>query len=402
MPQKQGRLPLYRDALRDAPRHWHPDGHPGLWWDKFCDLWVQNDQPGQGNWSVGVRTSRDRIVSSSEKLPKDEDQLWTGKAEWILSLLHARRDNRLVAPEATTEARLELGDPDRLATARTRLEALWQASGAAMVELELTAPFVTGTGYEHPTENGFLFHHSLGVPYLPGSMLKGLTRSFAVHWEDVDGEEIARIFGPPPASGALSVGSLVFFDALPTVPVKLCIEVMTPHYQPWYRAADAAARPPADWYDPTPIPFLALAPGAHFLFAVGPRRASNPQDVEDAKRALAWLEEALDWLGAGAKTAIGFGRFEEAGARQQRDAALGQEAAKARASAPAAGASPATRGPRNVPERVLGPARDFPVGTRVLYAGDAATVIDYDVQFLVLEFEDGERETVAPGEVERI
>ncbi len=389
MPQKQGRLPLYEEALRDAPRHWHPDGHPGLWWDKFCDLWV-------GNYDK----LEEQLVQEAGGGRAKETR--AGKAEWIVTLLHQRQRNGLVAADATTEARLELGDPDRLTTARTRLEALWQASGAAMVELELTAPFVTGTGYEHPTENGFLFHHSLGVPYLPGSMLKGLTRSFAVQWEDIDGEEIARVFGPPPASGALSVGSVVFFDALPTVPVKLTMEVMTPHYQPWYQADRPAARPPADWYDPTPIPFLALAPGARFLFAVGPRRPQNPQDRKDTETARAWLEKALDWLGAGAKTAIGFGRFEKAGARQQRDAALAKEAAKARASAPAAGRLPSAGEPASVAARVLGPARDFPKGTRVQYGDEEAVVVDYEGEDLVLEFEDGERETVDHGDVERI
>ncbi|HFD16935.1 MAG TPA: hypothetical protein ENJ38_11615, partial [Rhodospirillales bacterium] len=72
-----------------------------------------------------------------------------------MTLLHRRQRNGLVAPEASTEASLELGDAARLGAARERLQKLWQANGAETVELELTAPFVTGTGYEHPTENGF-------------------------------------------------------------------------------------------------------------------------------------------------------------------------------------------------------------------------------------------------------
>ncbi len=401
MPQKQGRLPLYGDAHRDAPCHWHPAGHPGLWWDKFCDLWMTFDQASPASWGLGDRTSHDRIVPPRRKLPKGEDRLWTGKAEWILSLLHKRPANRLVAPEASTEASLELGDVARLAAAQQRLGALWEASGAETKELELTAPFVTGTGYEHPTENGFLFHHSLGVPFLPGSALKGLARSYVKQWLDESDEIVARIFGPPPASGALSVGSVIFFDAIPVTPVKLTMEVMTPHYQPWYQTAEPAARPPADWYDPVPIPFLALAPGARFLFAVGPRRASRPEDVEDAKRAFAWLEEALDWLGAGAKTAIGFGRFEENGQRAKRDEALAGETAKAKASAPVAPARPAARAPRTVAERVLGPARDFPKGTEVEVQGETGVVVGVEDGKLLVDF-DGEVEPVDPRDARKI
>ena len=393
MPQKQGRLPLYRDALRDAPRHWHPDGHPGLWWDKFCDLWVAE----YSDLEQQVVQERGQGRSEIKR---------TGKAEWISTLLHERQRNGLVAADATTQARLELGDSGRLAAARQRLEALWQASGAAMVELELTAPFVTGTGYEHPTENGFLFHHSLGVPFLPGSALKGLARAWAHDWghwpnKETRDKEIARIFGPPPASGALSVGSVVFFDALPTAPVKLTMEVMTPHYQPWYQADRPAARPPADWYDPTPIPFLALAPGSTFLFAVGPRRPQNPQDRKDAETAFAWLKDALDGLGAGAKTAIGFGRFEEAGARQQRDTALGQEAAKARASGSAAGRLPSAGEPASVAARVLGPARDFPKGTKVEVQGETGIVVGVEEDKLLVDF-DGGPEPVEPNDVTEI
>jgi len=42
-----------------------------------------------------------------------------------------------------------------------------------------TAPFVTGMGMEHPLENGFAFLDPYGVPYLPGSSVKGVLRRAA-------------------------------------------------------------------------------------------------------------------------------------------------------------------------------------------------------------------------------
>ncbi|GEM_PF-2151279 len=35
---------------------------------------------------------------------------------------------------------------------------------------------VIGMGYPSPVENGFLFHHTYGIPYIPGEALKGITR----------------------------------------------------------------------------------------------------------------------------------------------------------------------------------------------------------------------------------
>ncbi len=44
---------------------------------------------------------------------------------------------------------------------------------------ESTAPLTTGLGIEHPLENGFAFLNPYGVPYLPGSSVKGVLRHAA-------------------------------------------------------------------------------------------------------------------------------------------------------------------------------------------------------------------------------
>ena len=93
------------------------------------------------------------------------------------------------------------------------------------------------------------------------------------------------------------------FDALPTGPVDLILEVLTPHDGGWRLESN---RLPSDWVDPVPINFLAVAPGTAFQFALAPVDGRNGEMVEEA---FGHLREALDWLGAGAKTASGFGRF---------------------------------------------------------------------------------------------
>jgi CRISPR-associated protein Cmr6 len=69
---------------------------------------------------------------------------------------------------------------------------------------------------------------------------------------------------------------------------------------------------PADWHKPSPIKFLAVAPGAEFLTGIAARQpypvGHDPED--DIALVKTWLCEGLEWLGAGAKTAKGYGRFQ--------------------------------------------------------------------------------------------
>ncbi len=157
---------------------------------------------------------------------------------------------------------------------------------------------MTGLGRGHPIENGFAWHPTLGTAFLPGSSIKGLVRAWAKHDAEpgCDRETLNRVFG-----GAEDTGSVCFLDAVPIAPVQLEADVMTPHYAGWSESA-----PPGDWMSPTPIPFLTAAAKTSFLFAIVPRRASASPDIE---RVADWLKSALEWNGAGAKTAVGYGRF---------------------------------------------------------------------------------------------
>ena len=277
--------PLYQRAKR-AQLQWNLGGNAGLWYDKFCDRWLQD----------GARLS---------------DQSWTtfagdsAKLEWIKTVANIG---------GTKTHRKTVGDPHLLEEVANRVEELARANGGTTFQLATVWRFVTGLGRNHPVENGFAWHHTLGTPYIPGSSLKGLTRAYARNWDANDpgaSEKALRVFGPVPET-ELSVGSVVFLDAVPTEPVALEADVMTPHYAPWYQAdpKDIEKNPPADWYDPTPIPFLTVAPGQVSLFAVLPR-TSTDEARQDCAVAANWLKRALDTLGAGAKTAVGYGQFKE-------------------------------------------------------------------------------------------
>ena len=187
-----------------------------------------------------------------------------------------------------------------------RLETLAAVSGGKAFELTTATRLVTGMGLAHPMENGFSWHHTLGVPYIPGTTLKGLARSWVEQWLS-DRAEVLHAFGSDALDSTVGdghpkqAGELIFLDALPTSLPKLDIEYMTPHYGPYYQGNE----PPADWHSPVPIPFLTVAPGTTFKFFV----LSRSHDRRMVQKGVRWLAEALTTIGVGAKSSAGLGLF---------------------------------------------------------------------------------------------
>jgi CRISPR-associated protein Cmr6 len=198
---------------------------------------------------------------------------------------------------------------------------LTKALGGEYKVFETTYHFVSGMGYPHPVENGFAWHPILGVPYLTGSTVKGLVRAWVEDWEDDEGDKgrLLRWFGSTSKNSAETsyesqTGDIIFFDAIPAEPVKLVTDIMTPHMGQWYAEGDQinsldsdAEKIPADWHDPIPIPFLAVEK-ASFLFSVAPRNTAVMERT-NIDQVLESLGLALEWLGAGAKTASGYGQM---------------------------------------------------------------------------------------------
>ncbi len=172
-----------------------------------------------------------------------------------------------------------------------------------------TAPFVTGMGYEHPLENGFAFLNPYGLPYLPGSSIKGVLRRAAEELvqngeaRGFDGDDIHYLFGPENPGDDARRGALNFWDAFPDG--QLTIEIMTPHHSDFLQQGGT----PHDSEKPNPIPFLAVAPGAKFHFFV--QRIGDVGDRDWEKIVDQCYRYAWDWLGFGAKTAVGYGAMIE-------------------------------------------------------------------------------------------
>ena len=216
------------------------------------------------------------------------------------------------------------GDAKELTAYTTRIKDLVESCGRGML-YKTSWRFVSGTGIPNPLGNGLTWHRTLAVPYLPGSSVKGMVKSYVKEWVEQsagDHVDLRRIFGstrsgePGPHDEEFKHGSVVFHDAIPVEPVEVVADVMTPHQWEYYRGDDG----PSDTSGPTPI-FFASVRNAAFQFALAPARhyvnmtnssgrlTVAERAMDDCDQVAQWLAGALAEIGVGAKTKSGYGRM---------------------------------------------------------------------------------------------
>ena len=190
-----------------------------------------------------------------------------------------------------------------LETAQEKHQNLILAQAGQTLILETEWRLIVGMGNAHPLEAGFTWHPTLGVPYLPGTSIKGLLREWISKWTKGGPEEANRLLGAESDNNMNHSGAVIIFDAIPRTPPTLEIDILTPHYQPYYTEPETAQ--PADYYNPVPVKFLTIAPGQEFTFSIAPR--NNNATDEDIDNCQQYLISAINTLGIGGKTAVGYG-----------------------------------------------------------------------------------------------
>ncbi len=189
--------------------------------------------------------------------------------------------------------------------------ARWQEALSDLPEIRTTAAIVrgrmaVGLGAESVHETSIALHRTYGVPYIPGSALKGLAAAVARKrlidpaWHKADGEAYRILFGEVEEAGFVTFHDALWMppaDVAAPLLLPLAADVMTVHHPRYYGSQRSA---PTEWDDPTPIPFL-TATGSYWIALTGP-----PHWTEAA---LDLLALGLDEMGIGAKTAAGYGRM---------------------------------------------------------------------------------------------
>jgi CRISPR-associated protein Cmr6 len=207
---------------------------------------------------------------------------------------------------------------------------------------------VVGLGNPSVYETSITLHHVYGFPYIPSSAVKGILRNYIINeyfdLSNVDRQRFSkeewgkekekkalqnlgfcRIFGCPEGSARVNKnlehvafkGDVIFFDALPVTEPNIEMDIMTVHYPKYY---GEGTLPPADWQNPTPIPFLTvkdkdISQKSAFQFIIGTRKGVENQEVTINDNLIGNLLDLTDKLlskalkdnGIGAKTAVGYG-----------------------------------------------------------------------------------------------
>ncbi len=201
-----------------------------------------------------------------------------------------------------------------------RWHAMMSAMKVTFFNASLDWRMVVGLGGKTVLETDITLHHLYGIPFIPGSALKGLTRSYVTEEYkkyyvpedkpeeqrepskkiDEDHPEIKRIFGTQEEAG-----TVIFFDAMPLDgKVTFALDIMNPHYPDYY----GGTKPPTNDQNPVPVTFLTVA-NTTFTFALAPRNPNDPKHKEYVEIVKGWLQEAIEKYGVGGKTSAGYGYF---------------------------------------------------------------------------------------------
>jgi CRISPR type III-B/RAMP module RAMP protein Cmr6 len=172
---------------------------------------------------------------------------------------------------------------------------------------------------------GLSIDSHMGIPFIPGSSLKGIARA-AARESNAEASQIGAVFGwsagnqdlPDKVRRESYAGCLAFLPAYPKSSVRIVVDVLTCHYPEYYRNADKERA--LDNEDPRPSFFPAVESGTTFVFPLvllsNKSRIERllealnlPADFDPLYQASVWLENGLCEHGIGAKTNAGYGWF---------------------------------------------------------------------------------------------
>jgi CRISPR-associated protein Cmr6 len=323
-----------------------PPGHRFL---LYFAAWGENQQNGTVDWRMKDRIQKmcrqnGQIVPTVppqwEDLPNDQFACTIAAG---ITPPHDPLKPRTRVPQADTGLKPWRPMMEFLLGRQAAMVATVPEAARLSLPALATSPFTTGLGNEHPLENGFAFLNPYGLPYLPGSGVKGVLRQAARElgrgdWGDspwrasnhsLSGVEanapdfdsaqsasyIDALFGREDSNEALR-GALSFWDVIPQIKGdSLMVEIMTPHQSHYYQQNPAAGSiSPHDSGQPIPISYLTVPPGSGFTFHVVCDLAHLERIAPKLARDGRWkslvtaaFEHAFAWCGFGAKTAVGYG-----------------------------------------------------------------------------------------------
>lgn len=182
-------------------------------------------------------------------------------------------------------------------------------------KFKLRGKLAIGTGSQSPFDTTALItlHPIYGIPYIPGSSIKGVIRNSYIQSkfggkepkgsEDEAFKTFVKLFGIDSGNDSGIVpGSarekLIFFDAF-LENYKLRYDVQTPHFKDYYDSF--GKKQPRDTINPTLLYFPVVDGGNFTIHICGYNENCEFNDMEKV------IKNAFTINGIGAKTALGYG-----------------------------------------------------------------------------------------------
>lgn len=183
--------------------------------------------------------------------------------------------------------------------------------------VKTTSPLIIGNGGQSVLETHLALHAIYGVPYLPGTAIKGVAAHYCHRYLGTvddrfleNGSYYQVLFGSKDVAA-----NIIYYDAYPEadhISNMLELDVLTPHHQEYYQsgqsAGNAAGRAPRE--DDSPIPFSFLSVQGSFRIALGWLADHEDTQTEQwLKVARRVVVGALEQAGIGGKINAGYGRM---------------------------------------------------------------------------------------------
>ncbi|MGI6647598.1 MAG: type III-B CRISPR module RAMP protein Cmr6 [Bacillota bacterium] len=269
------------------------------------------------------KDTQDIFEKKISNLNESVDNLWYRVHYFQQNSLHDKSQNRLVK----LPKNLRLNRPtqsflnQRLQQRAQLLSHLQASCELAGLKGFLQGRLIHGLGGAHVRETSLTLHPLYGLPYIPGSSLKGAVRNWvlqAFFQGDEDSlkkethldqtkAEIRTIFFDLFGSEE-QAGLVEFFDAFVESDFSLQPDILTVHFPKYY----SGEKSPTDDQNPNPVDFYTInCSYLQFFLAVKKGRStrSSLNSAQLMELAVAWTQKALSELGIGSKTSAGYGYF---------------------------------------------------------------------------------------------
>lgn len=257
-----------------------------------------------------VHSYRDRLDTIYQMLQSNDNKslCQTHAGLWLDKYIEQQRREDVGSRTQLVKDVSSIAIPEEYTLFYKSWQKLLVEQGARCREAHAKSRMIVGLGGESVLETSITLHHTYGVPYIPGSALKGLASSYVRNYLGPEWQKgsnaFAILFGDTEEAGYIT-----FFDAIYIPDNKkkpLYPDIITVHHQKYYQRGNNITAP-ADWDSPIPVPFLSATGSYLVALAVSDPDLEEPRQWID--KTFEILQMALLDIGIGAKTSSGYGRM---------------------------------------------------------------------------------------------